>query len=333
MITHHTPLTLFIIKRFHTYNNIACHPTSNGLRTSAQIIVDMLLAEGKRAKLVEAIDGNCIDRLVNENKPDRVVIEAVWVTPAKIAELQKLWPKVRWTIRIHSEIPFLAHEGNAIDWIYQYVTQNIEIAFNSAQIIHDFNVLAQAAYLPNYYPLRKPRPCRPDDHVIDVGCFGAIRPLKNQLMQAFAAVRYARIHGRKLRFHMNSTRQEQGGGNVLKNIIALSKAANFELVMHEWLEHAEFLELIGSMDIVLQVSLSETFCITAADAVSMGVPMVGSETIPWLPKFSQADPANAQSIVDAMERENRVIVWMNREHLERYLHQTVEVWNKWLANS
>jgi hypothetical protein len=332
MITHHTPLTLFIVKRFHTYDQTACHPVSNGLTTSAQIIVDMLLAEGQRAKLVEAIDGNCIDRLVNENRPARVVIEAIWVTPAKFAELKKLWPKVRWTVRVHSEIPFLASEGMAIDWLYQYAGQGIEIAFNSAQAAHDANVIFTSAYLPNYYPLRKPRPCRPDDPVVDVGCFGAIRPLKNQLMQAFAAVRYARIRGKKLRFHMNSTRQEQGGNNNLKNIIALSKAARFELVLHNWLEHEEFLELIGAMDIVLQVSLTETFCLTAADAVSMGVPLVGSSAIPWLPRFSQADPDSAQSIVDAMNRENRIVVWINRESLENYLKHVVKEWNEWLSN-
>ena len=332
MISHHTPLTLFIIKRFHTYNEQSCNIVSNGLRTSAQAVVDMLLAEGYRAKVVEAIDGNCIDRLVNENQPSRVVIEAIWVTPAKMAELQKLWPKVRWTVRVHSEIPFLANEGMAIDWLYQYAGQGIEIAFNSPQTVHDLNVLFRAVYLPNYYPLRKPRPARPDDGVIDVGCFGAIRPFKNQLMQAFAAVRYARIRGKKLRFHMNGSRQEQGGNNNLKNIIALSKAANFELVLHDWLEHEDFLEVIGAMDVVLQVSMSETFCITAADAVSMGVPMVGSSAIPWLPKFSQADPSSAQSIVDVMGRENRVVVWMNREALQHYLHETVETWNKWLAN-
>lgn len=330
MIKPHTPLTLFVIKKFHDYEGH--HQISNGLKTSAQIVVDMLLAEGQRAKLVEAIDGNCIDRLVNENKPERVIIEAIWVTPAKFAELQRLWPKVRWTVRIHSEIPFLANEGMAIDWINQYANQGVEIAFNSAQTVHDFNVLVQSAYLPNYYPLRKPRAERPCDKILDVGCFGAVRPLKNQLMQAFAAIRYARIHDRKMRFHMNGSRQEQGGNNNLKNITALLKAAGFELVLHDWLPHEEFLELVGAMDIILQVSLSETFCIVAADAVSMGVPLVGSHAIPWLPDFSSADPDSAQSIVDAMNRAGRISVHMNNESLKHYLHETVETWNRWLQH-
>src|SRR6202043_1892147 len=108
------PLTLFIVKQFYSSPGY-CHST--GLRTSAQFVVDMLLSEGHRAKLVEAVDGNSIDRLVSQNNPTRVVLEAIWVTPDKLAQLIKLHPKVRWTVRIHSEISFLANEGMAFAWI------------------------------------------------------------------------------------------------------------------------------------------------------------------------------------------------------------------------
>jgi len=329
MLCHHTPLCLFVIKRFHGYGHHH-HPISNGLRNSAQIVVDMLLAEGHRAKLVDVIDANGIDRVVAEYRPDRVVLEAIWVTPAKLRELKKLWPKVKWTVRIHSEVPFLANEGVAIDWIHQYASDNVEVAFNSKQALHDLNILVAGSYLPNFYPLRKPRRQKPSGKILDVGCFGAVRPLKNQLVQACAAVRYARIHSKHLRFHMNGTRQEQGGNNNLKNISALIEAAGFELVLHPWLEHHDFLELIGRMDFCLQVSLTETFCIVAADAVSMGVPLVGSEEIPWLPEISHADPSSAQSIVDAMNRAGNVSVLVNAMALKHYLKETIETWNRWL---
>jgi hypothetical protein len=323
------PLTLFIIKKFYDYGGD--RQVSNGVRTSVLLVVNMLLAEGHRAKLVEAIDGNCIDRLVAENKPSRVVIEAIWVTPDKMAQLQRLWPNVAWTVRVHSELPFLAQEGMAIRWLFAYRKQGVDVAFNSLQTREDFLGSLCVGYLPNYYPMRKPRALTPSSDTLNVGCFGAIRPLKNQLIQAFAAVRYAQKHGKNLVFHMNGTRIEQQGSNNLKNIAALLEATGYKLELHPWLSHEDFLELVAEMDIVLQVSLNESFCIVASDAVSVGVPLIGSDTIDWLPKRSRAKVDSVGSIVAAMDRADETTVIMNQESLGRYLEATVERWNEWLA--
>lgn len=327
MNSHH-PLSLFIIKKFHDYGGH--QQISNGLRNSALFVVDMLLAEGHRAKLVEAIDGNSIDALVAQNQPTRVVIEAIWVTPEKMAELQKLWPKVRWTVRIHSELAFLSNEGVAISWIVAYRKQGIEVAFNSKQTVEDFGIAWETVYLPNYYPLRKPRKQKTPNGTLDIGCFGAIRPLKNQLIQAFAAVSYATNRSQSLVFHMNGSRIEQLGSNNLKNIEAFLKATGHTLELHPWMDHEDFLELLAEMDICLQVSLNESFNITSADAVSMGVPLVGSETISWLPKWSQAKVDSVKSIVSAMDRADRIGIWLNHEALKEYLENTVDIWNAWV---
>jgi len=328
----HCPLTLFIIKRFYDYQGK--NQISNGLRTSALFVVEMLLAEGNRAKMVEAIDGNSIDALVSQNNPTKVVLEAIWVTPTKMAELQKLHPSVQWTVRIHSEVPFLAAEGNAISWIASYLQQGIEVAFNSAETARDFQIMGKTSYLPNYYPLRKPRTIKPSSVQLDVGCFGAIRPLKNQLIQAFAAIQYAKDKGKVLFFHMNGTRIEQDGNNNLKNIVALfdSLGEQFNLVLHPWAEHEDFLELIASMDMCLQVSYSESFNITSADAASMGVPLVGSEAIAWLPERSQADVNSVASMVEAMGKADTTNVQMNQWALTTYLRNTVVVWNQWIKS-
>jgi hypothetical protein len=324
------PLTLFIIKQFYGYNGQ--YTVCNGLRVSAQFVVDLLLYEGHRAKLVQAIDGNSIDKLVSENLPAKVILEAIWVTPTKMAELQKLHPKVKWTVRVHSEIPFLANEGVAVEWIAAYIKQGIEVAFNSSNTANDFSILGIVSYLPNYYPVRKPRTSKPSDGTLDVGCFGAIRPLKNQLIQAFAAVKYAQIRKVPLIFHMNGSRIEQSGANNLRQIQALMTATGQTLVMHSWLDHTDFLELIATMDICLQVSLSESFNIVSADAVSMGVPLVGSESIGWLPELSQADVNSAESIVEAMERAGSISVALNQHGLHSYLKKSSKIWNKWATS-
>lgn len=326
------PLTLVIIKKCYAYDGHKC--ISNGLKTSAQFVVNLLLHEGYRAKLVEAVDGNSIDALVTQYAPARVVLEAIWVTPAKMAHLQKLHPKVRWTVRIHSETPFLAQEGMAVDWIASYVRLGIEVAFNSPYTAADFAIVGKATYLPNYYPLRKPRSRKAHSGRLDVGCFGAVRPLKNQLIQAMAAIEFAKKAGLSLHFHMNGSRIEQDGSNNLKNIRALFAVVGkpYKLVLHDWMGHEDFLELIAEMDICLQVSLTESFNITSADAVSMGVPLIGSPAIRWLPARSQASTDNAADIVRAMGHADQSMVLMNHAALTSYLATATGIWLDWITN-
>jgi len=189
-------------------------------------------------------------------------------------------------------------------------------------------VVAPASFLPNYYPPRKLRDEIPCGSELNVGCFGAIRPLKNQLIQAFAAVRFAEQRRQKLRFHMNGTRQEQGGDNNLKSIVALVEATGNELVLHPWMEHPLFLQLIREMTLCLQVSLSESFNIVSADAVGMGVPLVGSSAITWLPRRSRVDPCDMEAMVEAMHAADKTVVALNHDHLERYCADSLEMWSR-----
>lgn len=330
-------LTLFIMKKFYAYGG-GDGLLSNGLRNSATFVVDLLNALGYPAKLVEAIDGNSIDRLVFQNSPTRVVIEAVWATPAKLAELQKLYPKIQWTVRVHSEIPFLALEGMAIGWLAEYRKQGIEVAFNSAQTVSDFLAIGASVYLPNWYPLDPPASQvvgasaeGRSATILHVGCFGAIRPLKNQLEQAFAAVLYARKLKKALWFHMNGSRIEQNGGSSLRSIEALlhTTAIGGNLVLHPWLDHGGFRALVKQMDICLQVSLSESFNIVAADAVSQHVPLVGSPAIAWLPSASQANPASASDIAEKMGHAGWFSARRNYQALEAYLEHSKAAWLRW----
>ena len=74
-----------------------------------------------------------------------------------MAELRRLSPKIKWTVRVHSEIPFLSNEGNAVAWIAAYLKQGIEVAFNSNETVLDFEIMGSVSYLSNFYPLRMPR--------------------------------------------------------------------------------------------------------------------------------------------------------------------------------
>jgi hypothetical protein len=51
------------------------------------------------------------------------------------------------------------------------------------------------------------------------------------------------------------------------------------------------------MDLCLQVSMTETFNVTTADAVAEGVPSVVSPSIEWAPDYWKADPDRLDDIV------------------------------------
>lgn len=303
---------LFLAKKRQRYWGNERAPLSSGLRNSVNFVVAMLLGLGIEAKFVEVLDNNSIDGEVAAYRPTHAVVEALWVVPEKFDVLRRLHPRVQWIVRNHSEVPFLASEGIALDWVPGYLARGVEVASNSRRAERDLRAIAHAAglperlvtWLPNHYPLWSERASiRPSSGHLDVGCFGAIRPLKNQLIQAVAAIVFADDLRVGMRFHINASRVEGRGEPILKNLRSLFAAARrHTLVEHEWLPHEEFVEFLRRMDVVLQVSFSETFNIVAADAVAAGVPVVVSPEISWLGHYAHAHPTDTSSVVAALYR-------------------------------
>ncbi len=341
----HLLRVLFILKnRLYTWGQSG-HPSS-GLKNSVTYIHEMLLNEGITSKIVHVVDNNCIDRVVSEFKPTHCVIEAYWVVPEKFQVLRPLHPKVKWIIRNHSEIPFMAMEGMTMDWTLRYLLEkNVSVACNSPVANDSIRVIGEAAYprsirphqtplLPNYYP---------DDHfvpahggrgpILNIGCFGAVRPLKNHLLQAVAAIRAAETMGVPLRFHVNTSRVEGQAHPVVNNLRGLfSHMPRHQLVEHGWMDLPEFRELSAQMDVVMQVSFSETFNFVAADAVSMGTPIVVSSEIPWATEGiadMNDDVDIAHKVEDALNN-----AWSNVTHnqrtLRKYAKKARKIWLNYL---
>jgi hypothetical protein len=292
----------------------------------------MLRENGIYTRVVSVIDGNCIDKEVHKFKPNIVVLEAIWCPPYKLKELAKLWPGIRWIVRIHSEIPFLANEGMAIAWLFEYSKiPNVQVAANSLRAFKDLEELSPL-YLPNYYSIHCQKAYKLPSDELNIGCFGAVRPLKNQLAQAFAAIKYAQHERKPLNFYINSTRTEQGGDQPLKNIRSLfaNQPPEFKLVEAPWLGRLAFLELLRTMDACMSVSFTETFCITAANAASQGVPIVTSSEVPWSFEEIQASPTNITEIFHKLEialgHKKDEIVHKNLEGLRRYDEISVVEW-------
>jgi hypothetical protein len=70
-----------------------------------------------------------------------------------------------------------------------------------------------------------------------------------------------------------------------------------KLVERPWEDWATFRQTVSGMDLCLQVSMTETFNITTADAVAEGVPCVVSPCIEWAPDYWKADTDRLEDVV------------------------------------
>lgn len=347
------PRALFILKLREDYGQNVSHykpSVASGMFNSASFVSDMLIGQGVESKVVVVIDNNDIDREVAAFRPTHVFIEGYWVVPEKFDVLKPLHPTVQWTVRCHSEMPFLAQEGIAMGWTFEYWRRGIAVAGNSPRIHKELALLAHnfpgramsvgkaTPYLPNYYPITEQTwihhsPWKKRSE-LNVGCFGAVRPMKNHLLQAIAAIEFANYLELPLKFNINLGRNEMMGENVLKNLRALfAGVANAELVEIQWTNHDEFLEVIKGMDVCMQVSFTETFNIVTADTVVVGVPVITSPEISWASKNVFADPTSMEDMVETLKD-----VWVNsrkycRESLDGlacYSLRSIQDWSEFL---
>ena len=329
-------------------SNYGCHGYgygSVGLINSAVFITNYLNEIGIESKVAVVVDANSIDREVFNYKPTHVILEALWITPEKMEELIKIkrYSNITWIIRIHSKVSFIALEGIAFEWVVGYANlmdkyDNLSISVNSLEFVEDLRKIffIKSIYLPNiYYPKNSiVKPSKVNKDHFDVGSFGAIRPFKNQLIQAVASIEYGEETDQIIYFHINADRQEQAGDNVYKNLKSLFAGTRHQLIDHPWLNHQDFIKLVIQMDIGLQVSLSETFDIVAADFISNGIPLIGSKDITWMPKIFRADPNSSQDILEKM----RLIIdtqcfglnKLNAIYLDWYNRKAKKVWRDYL---
>lgn len=329
---------LFLLKKNLIYGSYNSVIAKSGLLNSAQITSNQLEKHLKVKTDIEiCVDGNEVDKFVARHKPHCVIIEALWVTPKKMRELSKLHPRVVFVVLVHSETPFLAGEGNAVEWIRKYNDiETVYPCFNSRTTYEQFKALGVVTwYLPNiYHDVSRINVNERQSGVMNIGCFGAIRPFKNQLIQGMAALVFAEKHKKILHFHMNTTRTEQGGESVLKNLISLFEGSKHRLVEHGWKERHKFLDLVSKMDIGMQVSFTESFNIVSADFVHENIPIVVSKTIHWMPERAMVDCEDVKDMIDGMEyayHYRRRSATRNIAALTTYNKESLKAWKLFIT--
>jgi hypothetical protein len=223
-------------------------------------------------------------------------------------------------------------------WIQDYQKYGVLVSFNNVCTNTDMGAVFDYhfVYLPNIYPLDEAQYHHriTDSAHVDIGCFGALRILKNQLSQAIAAIVFAdKIH-KKLKFHINLNETADMNTAIHKNLHALFENNKHKLVIHRWVPHDDFLDVVRTMDLGMQVSFSESFNIVSADFVFCGVPIVVSKEIDWLPPWCWAENTT-ESMVGrlsfAWKNRGTMLQKINWEYLNSYNRSAGKQWKHYLG--
>ncbi|HET9621193.1 MAG TPA: glycosyltransferase [Kofleriaceae bacterium] len=270
-----------------------------------------------------------------------VILSAPWLATSDVASLAAEFREVTFVVVSHSSVGFLAADPHAIRLLRQTAdlqmsSHNVFVGGNSKK----FTAWAteawgvHAVYLPNLYSLGEVfdhRHRRWDGGPLRIGLFGANRPLKNFLSGAAAAVELAaRLHV-PIELLLSSGRNEGGNFRALEELT--EHVGNLRVTYTGWLPWAEFRRLVRTVDLVLQVSYTETFNVVAADAIAEGVPVVASDAIEWVPAWWRAgadEPMDITRVAERLLRDPNASRH-GREALRDYVDRGVVMWWQFLC--
>jgi hypothetical protein len=295
---------LIVYKNFAAYKNIS----HIGLGVAALNNQKILRALGLKVDVLPAVSSkDLVDSLAKESRT-HVVVSALWFPTADIQAMCHQYSDTAFFVNCHSNVGFLQADTNGITLLRQAInlqqaTHNFSVAGNTRRFCEWLSASfgTDCQYLPNCYYLDSHTPTW---HVFDhnpgqqlrIGIFGAIRPLKNMLTGAAAALEVSRQLRRPLELWVSGGRTEGGGQTIVNAIQAmLAGLPGVDLRISNWTEWPDFRRLIGQMHLLLQPSYTESFNMVTADGICVGVPSVCSDAIDWVPKYWIApsdDPVN-----------------------------------------
>lgn len=315
-------------------NSVFASSTKSKQANGLSVVIGMIENQFKQIVVREVKSVEDVHLLLKQYKPKSVIFEAMSFAYLTVLEVKRLFPDVNVFVHIHSKFPFLGYENHSLKYITKCLDYGVGIIFNHRDAL---NMIPHknATYLPNIYSfssdIKSNREINTSE--IHIGCHGSLRHLKNQTVQAAAACRYANKIGKKLFFHVNSTRDDGERVVVLNNINSVLQHYGHSLVETKWMEHRDFVKYCSeSLDLGLQVSMCETFNLVAADYVTADIPLVVSPEIDWLPKEIQAMPTDISDIVSKIEYAlaNKQTRNNNKQHLVDHNHKAVDDWKQFL---
>ena len=272
-----------------------------------------------------------------------VVISAPWIETRDFRHLCEIFPDVHFAVLSHSNVGFLQADPKGMRLIREAADLQLYYPnFHLAGNCPEFALWIKKSYerpcelLPNLYNLdndKVPKKSRFDGRVLRIGCFGAVRPLKNTMTAAAAALQLSTEYDVPTEFWISSNRVEGGAGCVVEAIKEMLAGTKCILKTNPWQPWPEFREFMKTLHLHLQTSYTESFNITVADAISVGVPSVVSTAIDWAPKSWLADSDDVEDVVrvgkSLLQRPNTAIEGILA--LQKYIADGLEEWKEFLG--
>lgn len=289
-----------------------CDASCIGLHVAGYTTANYLKARGVDVSVfpvrhnVDVVDALKKYNDTHEQNISHAVISAPWLTGYDVTHLIDAFPQIQFVILSHSNVGFLQADPGGVELFRRYAEiarsyKNLKVGGNSARFANWF----ESAYgekcvcLPNLYPVKnKPAKMWDGKVPLQIGAFGAVRAEKNFMTAAAAALVIHRRLGVSVELHM-TTGGEVRQSTVLRAIREMvSDMPGFTLIDHRWKTWDRFIALVETMDLMIQVSYSESFNMITADGISVGLPSVVSPAIYWAPKQWHADPDNAVEVAE-----------------------------------
>jgi hypothetical protein len=269
-----------------------------------------------------------------------VIISAPWMSRHDMERLIEFFPRIQFVIECHSNVGFLQADPNGVEIIRAVIAlsathRNLRLGGNSRAFVEWASKVygVHVVLLPNLYPITKPCKSHWNGSLpIKIGVFGAVRPQKNFMTAAAAAMLIQQKLQLPVELHM-SDGGEGDGGSVSRAINQMVKGVpDFKLIRHQWRPWSEFIEIVERMDLLIQPSYTESFNMITADGIVAGVPSVVSEAIRWAPESWKADSDNVLDIarVGVKLLHSRFAVWRGQMALRRSNSQALAAWYKYL---
>lgn len=236
-----------------------------------------------------------------------VVIMAQWIPILNLAKLARQFPDVIFSQNCHSNVGFLQAEPPAIKLLRDAIDletslPNFHASSNNLRLCKALKQMygRPITYLPNLYWLHGDEPVsRPlwNGGVLKIGAFGSLRIYKNFSTAVAASVELTSMLKCHSEIWINSGRSD-GAGNVVYRTAQAWTANLPHVTLKElpWASWPDFKRAIGSMNILMQPSYTETFNNVTADGIAEGVPSVVGPSIEWVPESWKAEPDDSSSV-------------------------------------
>ena len=254
-----------------------------------------------------------LDQEVGPRPVTHVVICAQWIAAKSMAVMVRQFPHIKFALNCHSNVGFLQAEPPAIDLVraaieLETTVPNFFASSNNARLVTALEYMygRPITYLPNLYYTHGKEPInRPlwNGGTLRVGAFGSHRIYKNFSTAIAAAIELTNQLKCHSEIWINSGRNDGAGNVVYRTAVAWTKGLpNVTLKELPWADWGEFKRVVGSMNLCLQPSYTETFNNVTADAICEGTPSVVGDSIEWVPDYWKANVDDSNDVASVARR-------------------------------